>query len=309
MRHPRLLSFGLLLLLAAAPRAMPAWVVASEFYEPATNHYVLTTSSLEAAQLHASDAAWGRTAFAFRVSDGPAPGLRPVCRFFGSFGSKAAHFYTMDADECESVKLASGWMFEGGAFYAHPAQPDGSCPVGTRPVYRLYNDSRGGAPSHRFTPVHSERSRMIDLGWVPEGAGPYGVAFCVPISPSRVAFARLQAFAADTWSFIVQTEFNTVITLPFGTVTASGDDDFPYQAMISIGLGFARWDPFLDRMVVFFGTAGVYTQLMFAFDGEDRVEGCVYGSQDAVYFAPAPSFDHVLYGPCDSMTGGRELRN
>ena len=48
MRHPRLLTFGFLLLLAAAPRAMPAWVVASEFYEHATNLYLLTTSSLEA---------------------------------------------------------------------------------------------------------------------------------------------------------------------------------------------------------------------------------------------------------------------
>ena len=148
---------------------------------------------------------------------------------------------------------------------------------------------------------------MIDVGWVPEGVGPDGVAFCVPISPG-VAFIRLQAFAADQWSFIWQTEsITTVVTLPFGTVMASGDDDFPYQVVISIGGGFARWDPFLDRMVLFFGTAGDFEQIVFPFDGEDRVEGCVSRSRDAGYFAVAPSFDRVLYGPCYPTIGGREL--
>jgi hypothetical protein len=295
MRHPRLFTLALLLLLAIAPRAMPAWVVASEFHEVATDHYLLTTSSLEAEQLHARWE-WGRTAFAFRVSDGPASGLLPVCRFFGVFGWRTAHFYTMDPDECESVKHASGWVFEGHAFYAHPAQPDGSCPIGTAPVYRLYNAGREGTPNHRFTPVRSERRRMIDQGWVAEGAGADGIAFCVPVSSRRVAFARLQAFAAEEWTLFWSE--STVITLTFDPVMASGDGNFPYRTEISIGGGFARWDPFLDRMTVFIGAAGVFDRLVFEFRGDLIVEGCRYSSGDAVYFGPRASFDQVLYGGC-----------
>ena len=116
----------------------------------------------------------------------------------------------------------------------------------------------------------------------------------------------MEAFAADEWSFILQTEStSTVLTLSFDTVRASVEDDFPYQATIGIGGGLARWDPFLSRMVLFIGTAGVFEQLVFAFDGEDQVEGCIYRSQDVGYFWPLRSFDHMLYGPCYLTIRGR----
>jgi hypothetical protein len=48
------------------------------------------------------------------------------------------------------------------------------------PVFRLYNNGMGGAPNHRFTTDAAVRSQMLDAGWIPEGAGQEGVAFCVP---------------------------------------------------------------------------------------------------------------------------------
>jgi hypothetical protein len=59
--------------------------------------------------------------------------------------------------------------------------PDGSgnCPAGTIPVYRLYNQGMGGAPNHRFVTSLAERQKMINKGYVAEGAG-IGVGMCAP---------------------------------------------------------------------------------------------------------------------------------
>jgi hypothetical protein len=38
----------------------------------------------------------------------------------------------------------------------------------------------GGAPNHRFTTDPAVREQMLSNGWVPEGSGSMGVAFCSP---------------------------------------------------------------------------------------------------------------------------------
>jgi len=295
MRQLSLMMLTVLLMSASAPRAMAAWIVAREFHEPGTDHYVLATMT-EASGLGESDA-WDRTASAFRVSDGPAPGVQPVCRFAGTFLTANAHFYTADAEECESLKLDPRWTFEGVAFYAYAANVDGSCPIGTGPVYRLYNNSRFSVPGHRFTPLRSERARMTASGWLAEGAGPHGVAFCVPTTSLRVAFGRLQAFAAHTWGFVWSTEFFSTIalTLRFDPVTVTDDDGFPFRASSSFGDGFARYDPLLDRMVVVWE----HEQFVFAYDGEHDVEGCVERLSFGGYVERSP------LDPCLEVVGGR----
>ncbi|HEY3564654.1 MAG TPA: hypothetical protein VGL96_06590, partial [Casimicrobiaceae bacterium] len=59
--------------------------------------------------------------------------------------------------------------------------PTGACASGSMPVYRLYNDGRGGAPNHRYTTDEVVRSQMIAQGWVPEGIGPDAVQMCAPL--------------------------------------------------------------------------------------------------------------------------------
>jgi hypothetical protein len=54
----------------------------------------------------------------------------------------------------------------------------GNCAGGTAPLYRLYNDGRGGAPNHRYTPSPFIQQAMLAKGWKPEGVG-VGVIGCV----------------------------------------------------------------------------------------------------------------------------------
>ena len=72
-------------------------------------------------------------------------------------------------------------MLESGdAFDIAVPGPDGSCPAGLTPVYRLYNNGQAGAPNHRYTTNVAVRAQMIAQGWVPEGRGASGVEMCSP---------------------------------------------------------------------------------------------------------------------------------
>jgi hypothetical protein len=101
--------------------------------------------------------------------------LRPVCRFFSAaFAPKSSHFYTADPTECEKVKANGDWIYEGIAGYVLPPTGSSGCEQGT-PLYRLYNNGEGGAPSHRYTTDAGEAEYLTQAGWIPEG-----VLGCVP---------------------------------------------------------------------------------------------------------------------------------
>ena len=72
------------------------------------------------------------------------------------------------------------WQYEGDAFYVPLPASAGTCPAGTKPVYRLYNGGQTGAPNHRYTTETAVRNDMVARGWVPEGIGAMGVIFCAP---------------------------------------------------------------------------------------------------------------------------------
>lgn len=161
-----------------------------EYYSDVLDHYFVTASADEIAQLDSgAQAGWKRTSLGFkawlRASDAP-PGAQPVCRFYARGAN--SHFYTGDANECQFLRSLEsqqraeatakgqsfgGWQYEGIVFYAM-VPSGGQCPGGTSPVYRLYNNRASNADSnHRFTPDASMRAAMA--GWVDEG-----VAFCSP---------------------------------------------------------------------------------------------------------------------------------
>jgi len=78
------------------------------------------------------------------------------------------------ASECESLKSPnSGWRYEGLSFRIQ--LPSGStCPGGTKPVYRLYNNRfQFNDSNHRFTTMASQIPVLQQQGWTYEG-----VAFC-----------------------------------------------------------------------------------------------------------------------------------
>jgi hypothetical protein len=158
-----------------------------EYYSPKLDHYFITAGP-EAALLDA-DMAFQRTGQGFKAwlhaTDAPAAAA-PVCRFYAS--GPNSHFYTGSADECQMLKALeqkeksaqpkgqayAGWQYEGIAFYA--LMPvNGSCPNGTAPIHRHYNNRwMENDSNHRFTATAEMRYAMSQ-GWNDEG-----VVFCSP---------------------------------------------------------------------------------------------------------------------------------
>lgn len=155
-------------------------VKAVEFRHVDGEQYFVTSHAGEIASLDAGALAhdWVRTGAAFNASVAGTGGAAPMCRFFGpAFPPVGAHFFTPVAEECALVKTNPAWQFEGIAFGLAPADAQGECASGTRPVYRLYNDGMGGAPGHRYTTDRDVAGDMRLKGWIPEGAGD-GVIGC-----------------------------------------------------------------------------------------------------------------------------------
>ena len=291
----------MILLLFAAQPARSATVVASEFFHGAMEHYFVTAFAAEEATLEAGDA-WARTATQYRVHDAPGPGLVPVCRFFSaSFAPLSSHFYTADAAECEIVRANPRWTFEGVAFYVKSAATDGSCAAGWAPVYRLYAAGLTGAPNHRYTPRRAERASFLARGWIAEGAGALGVAFCVPVTPDEGA-GRLLQLANGVWSFLWS---NTVVTMEFGDVRLTFDPDVPVELRDTWGAVNVHWDPYLARMVL---AGAVFDPVRFVFDlmPDGRIAGCAYEQAPATRILfPPPPYGQVTYEPCRNLVGGR----
>jgi len=164
----------------------PPLPVVVEYYHAGFDHYFTTSSADEITKLDdGTIAGWARTGEQFNAYprtdvDG---GLTSVCRFFSTaFAPKSSHFYAPLGVECNAVKQNPNWSFEGETFIVEV--PDdggyGFCPPGTAPVYRLYNNGRGGAPNHRYTTRLAVRSQMLAIGYVAEGKGPLGIVMCAP---------------------------------------------------------------------------------------------------------------------------------
>jgi hypothetical protein len=167
--------------------AGPTTVTVVEYHHALFDHYFITPVPDEIALLDARTPPfqdWSRTGFSFSAyMNATAPvGSVAICRFFNDhFAPKSSHFYAAHGFGCEAtLALFPDWGLEDDKLF-NTMLPDtnGVCPAGTIPVYRLYNNGMGAAPNHRFVTSLAERQKMIDLGFVPEGAG-IGVGMCVP---------------------------------------------------------------------------------------------------------------------------------
>ncbi len=163
------------LTISAAPPAIPVHA----FSNLQSDHYFITASSAERAGILEGDAGddWIVLNEDFQVwpADGPAPeAARAVCRFYSATAN--SHFYAVEGAECEQLKREdSGWAYEGIAFRTLTASA-GSCPAGTDPIWRLYNNRAAANDSnHRFTASTTDYRSMIAAGWIGEGA-----VFCSP---------------------------------------------------------------------------------------------------------------------------------
>ena len=159
------------------PTAIPAASVSViEFYNTDLDNYFITADSGEAAGIDSGSAGpgWIRTGNTFNAS-----GNTPVCRFYGSQSpGPNSHFYTADAGECAGLKQLQAstpdtekrWNYEGIAFNS-TTSTNGTCPSGTVPVYRAYNNgsTRGVDSNHRITSNLTAIQQQAACGWSNEG--------------------------------------------------------------------------------------------------------------------------------------------
>ena len=96
-------------LMQCVPAATAAPIVITEFFNTNLRHYVLITDVAEVAAIEAGAAGpgWQKTGKTINANSeaADAPGLVPVCRFYGSVSpGPNSHFFTGAADECAAVK-------------------------------------------------------------------------------------------------------------------------------------------------------------------------------------------------------------
>ena len=186
MRQSAALLLASFIVLAPCAGAEPTGT-AIEWYNAALGHYFATSGPQEIAAVDSGGAGpgWVRTGgeFGTYLNANDAPGLSPVCRFYGTPGiGPHSHFYTPNAAECELVKRDPGWTYEGVAFYIQEAKA-GQCPTGTTPVYRSYNNGAARNDSnHRYTVDATVFAKSASFGYAQEG-----VAMCSPLSSADVS--------------------------------------------------------------------------------------------------------------------------
>lgn len=186
-------SAVLSLILFAVSSAAHADSLVVEYHHASFDHYFVTPSTAEIAILDSKVPPfqdWSRTGLSFMVyaNAGAPAGSVGICRFFNdspAFAPKSSHFYAPHGLGCEdTINLFKDWKLEdANLFKAMLPDAGGGCPVGTIPLYRLYNHGQGSAPNHRFTTSQAVQQTMLAQGWVAEGAGT-GVGMCIPPSPS-----------------------------------------------------------------------------------------------------------------------------
>ncbi|HET7730688.1 MAG TPA: DUF1800 family protein [Usitatibacter sp.] len=196
MNRKRSLAAGIALALSCAAGAAEPTAVAIEYHNTILGHYFITADAAEIRSVDTGGAGqgWVRTGGQFGVfrNAADAPGLSPVCRFYGP--GPNSHFYTADAAECELVKRSGGWIYEGVPFHLQAAS-GGRCGAGTTPVYRTYNDGAARNDSnHRFIVDATVFAKAATFGHSPEG-----VMMCAPLSTADLQADALRLMRQATF--------------------------------------------------------------------------------------------------------------
>ena len=160
-----------------------------EFYNQALDHYFVSPLAPDIDSLDTGRfEGWSRTGLAYSAFPTLAAGgagVNPVCRYFIPPQHGNSHFFSASPAECAvvlewigTVPSFSGYILETpNAYYiALPNTTTGACPVGTVPVYRLWNQRFDS--NHRFTTDPVVKAQMVARGYFAEGYGPDAVSMC-----------------------------------------------------------------------------------------------------------------------------------
>ena len=155
---------------------------AIEYYNASLDHYFISASEADIDALDSGRfAGWARTGQTFTVYLAGEQDGNPVCRFYLPPGYGDSHFFSASSDECAQVAARYPYFaYETPeAFRVElPDSTTGACPVGTTPVYRVWNDRVD--TNHRYTTSRTSRDQMVAEGYVAEGYGPDAVIMCAP---------------------------------------------------------------------------------------------------------------------------------
>ncbi|MDQ6618998.1 MAG: hypothetical protein M3Z31_04770 [Pseudomonadota bacterium] len=160
--------------------AAPVDVV--EFYNATLDHYFITYVADEIAILDSgrTPTRWTRTGATFRVYTTSGAGTSPVCRFYipPAFGD--SHFFGRGTTECtDTARKFPSFILEAAQFMYVLLPVNGSCPVSTRPVYRVFSNRVDA--NHRYMVDQALRDLMVSRGWLAEGDGSDRVVMCAPV--------------------------------------------------------------------------------------------------------------------------------
>jgi hypothetical protein len=155
-----------------------------EFYNAQLDHYFITQSTSEIADLDAGvHPGWVRTGQVFSAYVPFKSDARGnlTCRWYARPANLDTHFFSSSAEECKLQSKYEGiWTQETDDAFeiALPDIATGMCGLHTISVYRLWN--RRPDSNHRYTTDLAVRAAMIAKGYTSEGYGPDGVAMCAP---------------------------------------------------------------------------------------------------------------------------------
>lgn len=158
-----------------------------EFHHAALGHYFVSADVAEIAALDAGVlTGWRRTGLGFTAYAAYTEGASPVCRFYLPPVAGDSHFFSASPAECAEVAARFPSFVRESDAVLYEILPDlasGACPPGATPVHRLWN-ARADT-NHRYTSDPAARAAMLAAGWIAEGYGPLGVAWCAPGATAR----------------------------------------------------------------------------------------------------------------------------
>jgi len=164
-----------------AGASSPNTVTLIEYYNAQLDHYFVTWLPAEIAALDAGTSikGWQRTGVTIKVYAATAAGLSAVCRYYIPPGLGDSHFFGRGAQECaQTGQKFPAFVLEDAAFFFVVLPTNGTCPAGTQPIYRVF-DNRPDA-NHRYMIDPAVRAAMVARGWIAEGDGPNLVVMCGP---------------------------------------------------------------------------------------------------------------------------------
>jgi carboxyl-terminal processing protease len=184
---------------AAQSQTVVEYVNQADFPLAPGGQYFYTADEAEKAYVDSGAAgAFKRTGAQF-----PLGGPASICRFYGSVSpGPNSHFYTAFPEECAQLRAAQlvptpkgvqQWNYESSALRATIPTIDAtgarSCPAGTMPVYRAYNNAYpaiGGKnawdSNHRYSARLADIRTLVNAGWISDNIGA-----CVPTGPDQAA--------------------------------------------------------------------------------------------------------------------------